>query len=117
MSNVGRLNFGVISDGTKHTISTTRRYNDGAWHHLVVSNGRAGMRMYVDGTLAVHSPSVYDPDDYTGFWQLGGDALAGWTPQSASLDFAGSLDEFAVYPSELDAATIAAHHSLAATNP
>jgi hypothetical protein len=117
MGNGGRLSFGVISDGTKHTISTTKRYNDGAWHHLVVSNGRAGMRLYVDGTFAVHSTSSYDPDDYTGFWQLGGDALAGWTPRSASLDFAGSLDEFAVYPYELDADTIAAHRRLAATNP
>ena len=71
------------------------------------------MRMYVDGSLVVRSASAYNPVDYTGFWQLGGDSVSGWTSAPTSQDFAGSLDEFAVYPTELSAATIAAHRSLA----
>jgi hypothetical protein len=108
----GRLIFGLVS-GSRRTVTTPQAYNDGDWHHLVVSNGAAGMRVYVDGSLVVRSLGVYNPLDYTGYWQLGGDALSGWPLIPTSLDFAGSLDEFAVYPSELDAATIAAHGTLA----
>ena len=111
MANNGRLVMGLRS-GSNRTITTSRSYNDGAWHHLVATQGSSGMRLYVDGTLNVRSSQSYDPVDYTGYWQLGGDTLSGWSTAPSSLDLAGSLDEFAVYPSELSAGTVALHHAL-----
>jgi hypothetical protein len=113
MTDDGRLIFGLYSVSGRRTIATTGSYNDGAWHHVAVSNGASGVRMYIDGTLAVRSLQTFNPANYVGFWQLGGDSLPGWVSAPTSLDFAGSVDEFAVYPRELDAATIDAQYSLA----
>ena len=49
------------------------------------------------------------PQDYTGYWRIGGDNT--WGGASTN-DFAGSLDEVAVYPAVLSAATVQAHYHL-----
>ncbi|MGH3383397.1 MAG: LamG-like jellyroll fold domain-containing protein [Nocardioidaceae bacterium] len=112
LTNQGRLVFGIYAGGTR-TLTTSRTYDDGDWHHLVVSNGPDGMRTYVDGSLVNSTGQTYNPTDYQGYWQLGGDALSGWPSAPSSLDFAGSLDEFAVYPTQLSSSTVRAHYQLA----
>ncbi|MET0580029.1 MAG: LamG-like jellyroll fold domain-containing protein, partial [Ilumatobacteraceae bacterium] len=108
MQDDGRLVFGTWT-GQTNTATTSAAYNDGAWHHVVATQSAAGIRLYVDGVLVGTNPQT-GAQDYTGYWRIGGDTTWG----SSSPWFAGSLDEFAVYGSALDAATIAQHHSVGA---
>ncbi|MFD3456516.1 LamG-like jellyroll fold domain-containing protein [Streptomyces sp. NPDC058691] len=110
MANDGRLVFGVYNGGTR-TVTTTGAYNDGAWHHVVATQGGDGMKLYVDGSPA-GSGTTTTSQDYAGYWRIGGDNLSGWPLQPASAFFAGQLDETAVYPLVLTAAQVADHHTL-----
>ena len=101
----GRLQFGTWS-GRMDLATSERAYNDGGWHHVVATQGRDGMRLYVDGTL-VGSNGQDRSDPYSGYWRIGGDnswAGSGWLQ--------GDLDEAAVYAKQLSAATVKAHHAL-----
>ena len=108
METDGRLTFGVWTGATT-TISSPASYNDGAWHHLVTTKSPTGMRMFVDGAqVASGAPAV--AEDFTGYWRVGGDTT--WGPQPW---FAGTIDEVAVYGTELTPAVIALHNSLGRT--
>ena len=111
MLNSGQLVFGV--NATPVTLTTPAAYNDGKWHHLVATQGNAGMRLYVDGQL-VGSNTTTTAQNYTGYWRVGGDA--GVTSTSAYL--AGTIDEVAVYSTALTPAQVRAHYraSAAAVN-
>ena len=111
MLNSGQLVFGV--NATPVTLTTAAAYNDGKWHHLVATQGSAGMRLYLDGQL-VGTNTTTTAQSYTGYWRVGGDA--GVTSTSAYL--AGTIDEVAVYATPLTAAQVRSHYraSAAATN-
>jgi PKD repeat protein len=106
MLDTGQLRYG-IRPGQQVTIDSPARYNDGAWHHVVVTQDSSGQRMYVDGA-PVASGSSPTPQAYDGYWRLGSDCT--WGGASTN-HFAGSLDEVAVYPTVLPAATVQAHHA------
>jgi hypothetical protein len=106
----GQLSFGVFS-GSARVVTSPQAYNDGRWHHVVATLGAGGQRLYVDGRLVAQNAAVTSAQAYSGHWRLGGDNLDGW-PSAGNRWFNGQLDEFAVYPSQLSAATIAAHHAL-----
>jgi PKD repeat protein len=105
MENDGRLTFGVWT-GTANTITTPAAYNDGAWHHMVATQGPSGMALYVDGVARGTHPQT-GAQAYTGYWRIGGDTT--WGPQPW---FAGTLDDVAVYSNVLSAATVAQHWQL-----
>ena len=105
MRNDGKLSFGVSSGG-QQTVVSPAAYNDGAWHHVVATQGPAGMRLYVDGIERGANAAVTTGASYTGYWRAGGDRC--WTGTSSSY-FAGTLDEVAVYPRALSASSIAQH--------
>ncbi|WP_068920838.1 LamG-like jellyroll fold domain-containing protein [Planobispora rosea] len=107
MQNDGKLNFGTYT-GAINLITTANAYNDGQWHHVVATQGPGGMALYVDGTPAGTNPQV-NAEGYTGYWRIGGDNLNGWPSRPSSDDFAGSLDEAAVYSTVLTAAQVAEH--------
>ncbi|MDX6312212.1 MAG: hypothetical protein QOF44_1676 [Streptomyces sp.] len=111
MTNNGRLAFGVYN-GTTTTLTTSSSYNNGAWHHVVGTQGSTGMRLYVDGAL-VGSNSTTANESYSGYWRVGGDNLNAWPNQPSSNFFAGQLDETAVYPSALTSTQVANHYALA----
>ncbi|MFG2299931.1 LamG-like jellyroll fold domain-containing protein [Actinacidiphila glaucinigra] len=111
MTNNGRLVFGVYT-GATNTVTSSAAYNNGAWHHVVATQGANGMRMYVDGTLVGSNPQT-SSENYTGYWRAGGDNLNGWPDQPSSGYFSGQIDETAVYPSVLSAAQVANHFALA----
>jgi hypothetical protein len=115
MQNSGRLSFGVYQGSVRHTVSSLAAYNDGRWHHAVVTFGPAGMQLYVDGARVASSTQPTSAEVYTGYWQLGFDSLSGWPNRPTSNYFAGRLDEFAVYPTQLSQVRISAHHSLGLT--
>ncbi|MDX2377461.1 PKD domain-containing protein, partial [Microbacterium sp. LRZ72] len=108
MQNSGRLTFGVYPGSTK-TISSPASYNDDEWHHVVATQGEAGMSLYVDGELVAGDASVTTAQSYTGYWRIGGDNTSGWPSSPTSSYFAGEIDEVAVYASALTAGQVSAH--------
>ncbi|MEV7631667.1 PKD domain-containing protein [Microbacterium sp. NPDC089318] len=106
MTDAGRIVFGTYT-GTTVTVTTEQAYNDGAWHHVVATQGPSGMRLYLDGTLMGQNPNS-QAENYTGFWHVGGDVT--WGP--GGNEFAGVIDEVAVYPVVLDPTAVADHYSL-----
>jgi PKD repeat protein len=106
----GRLRYGVSAD--RRTVESTQSYNDGQWHQVVATQGSNTMRLYVDGTL-VASRTNSTPQNYTGFWRVGTDNTWGGANTD---DFAGSIDEVAVYPRVLAAETISQHWQIGAPN-
>ena len=52
----GRLIFGVWT-GQTNTDHLAAAYNDGAWHHVVATQGADGMTLYVDGALVGTQPA------------------------------------------------------------
>ncbi|WP_246136334.1 LamG-like jellyroll fold domain-containing protein [Leekyejoonella antrihumi] len=102
----GKLNFGVYT-GATNIITSPASYNDGKWHYMVATQGPDGMTLYVDGQV-VATGTQTQAQSYTGYWRVGGD-----TSWSGNPFFAGSIDEVAVYSSELDAATVQAHYAAA----
>ncbi|MEU7552648.1 LamG-like jellyroll fold domain-containing protein [Streptomyces sp. NPDC044571] len=115
MTNTGRLVFGVYNGSTR-TVSTGLfdTYNDNKWHHVVGTQGPAGMALYVDGQ-SKGTLNVTDFQQYAGYWHVGGDNLAGWPTRPTSNFFAGQIDETAVYPKALTAAQVKNHFDLAKT--
>jgi hypothetical protein len=111
MRNDGRLVFGVYTGGTR-TITSPGSYNDGSWHHVVATQGSAGMALYVDGTR-VGTLGETGNQSYSGYWHVGGDNLNGWPNQPSSAYFAGQIDETAIYPSALSADQVVSHYTLA----
>jgi len=105
MLNNGQLSFGTYT-GVTNVITSSTSYNDGKWHQMVATQASDGMKLYVDGAL-VASGAVTGSQAYNGFWRVGGDNLASWPGQPTSNYFAGSIDEAAVYTSEVSAAQVA----------
>ncbi|MDP9417442.1 MAG: DNRLRE domain-containing protein [Actinomycetota bacterium] len=108
----GRLAFGTYS-GSYQIATTTAKYNDGAYHHVVATKGSGGLQLYVDGVRAAVNSSTATPNSYTGYWRVGGDNLTGWSGATGNGYFAGTVDEVAVYPRQLTATQAAAHYSAA----
>ncbi|WP_405896450.1 LamG domain-containing protein [Streptomyces sp. NBC_00727] len=111
MLNNGRLTFGTSNSGGQ-TVSTPGAYNDGAWHHVVATQGSGGMALYVDGQLRASNSRYTKNQNYTGYWRVGGDNLATWPNRPTSNFFAGQIDETAVYSTALSASRISAHYAL-----
>ncbi|MFT3798207.1 PKD domain-containing protein [Microbacterium sp.] len=108
MNKNGHLTFGVWT-GQTETIDTSSAYNDGSWHHVLATQGADGMALYVDGDL-VGTNSTTTPQSYTGYWHVGGDVTWGGN----AWEFAGDIDEVAVYPVELSASVAAEHYQIGA---
>lgn len=112
----GRVAFGVrTSGGPPVVITSTGRYNDGTWHHVVATRGAAGLALYADGARVASSANVSALTSYQGYWRVGGDGFAGWPGAPSSAYLQGRVDEVATYDNQLGAATVAAHYS--AGNP
>ncbi|WP_115789657.1 LamG-like jellyroll fold domain-containing protein [Arthrobacter silvisoli] len=111
----GKLVFGVAPGGTMQTIVSPAAYNDGAWHHTVVTLSSAGMKLYVDGAQAASSASVTTArSGYTGYWRFGDGDLTAW-PGAALSAFNGQVDNIAIYDTAaLTQAQILAHFQAAA---
>ncbi|MER5752801.1 LamG-like jellyroll fold domain-containing protein [Streptomyces sp. NPDC002088] len=120
MTDDGRLAFGTGGGGggpggggggTRTVVESTAAYNDGAWHHVVATQGADGITLYVDGA-AVGSNTAPASLSYSGYWRVGGDSLSGWTDNPTSAYFAGTVDETAIYPTALTADQVAGHYAL-----
>lgn len=110
MDNSGRLIFGA-HPGTVRTVTTTKSYNDGQWHHVAASLSSAGMTLYVDGLLVGADGGTTSSDDYQGYWRVGGDNLSGWPSVPTSNNFAGTIDDVAIYPTALTRTQVRDHYT------
>ncbi|MGN6427593.1 MAG: PKD domain-containing protein [Leifsonia sp.] len=109
MQDDGRLVFGTWT-GQANTITSPTPLNDNKWHYVVATQASDGMVLYVDGVSVGTNPQT-GAQAYNGYWRIGGDNTWG----SSSAYFKGTLDEIAVYSTELSAATVANHYSLGTT--
>ncbi|MDB5135222.1 MAG: C-terminal target protein [Mucilaginibacter sp.] len=106
MNNSGQLYFGAFP-GTAKTINTPASYNDGGWHHAVATlSGTNGSKLYVDGALIIQDATMTAVQSYAGYWRVGYGNLAGWPSAPTSYYFNGSLDDIAVYNSEISASQV-----------
>ena len=107
MLDSGQLEFGTWT-GQTNTITSSKAYNDGAWHQVVASQGANGLVLSVDGKSVGSNPQTA-AQAYTGYWRVGADNTWGGNTSSG---LAGSVDEVAIYSSVLSSADVAAHYSL-----
>ena len=117
MDGNGRIWFGVYNGGD-FVISSGTGLNDGAWHMAAATLGAAGMHLYIDG-VQVATNAQTSGEATTGWWRVGCGNLSGWSdgwtgpntpPASTTASnyvFRGSLDEAAVFTTQLTAAQIA----------
>ena len=109
----GKVRFGI---GTaKTTLASTAALNNGAWHHVVGTFGPGGngMKLYVDGVLQDSTKATPVPMP-TGYWRAGAEQMTGWAGNPDQY-FDGTLDELAVYPTELSQARVTAHRNAGLT--
>ncbi|KQS68791.1 PKD domain-containing protein [Modestobacter sp. Leaf380] len=111
----GRLSYTATAGtflGATVTLASPSAYNDGRWHHVVLTSGAGGTALYVDGRpVAADTRTV--GRSMTGWWRVGGDrggsGIGTW--------FAGRVDDVAVYPTVLSATQVSAHWAAAQTVP
>ena len=108
----GKLTYGGW--GSAKTLTTSAAYNNGAWHHLVITTGPSGSNqqsvIYVDG-VSVASGVTSAVTSYNGYWRIGFGALATGSGYPTSANFAGTIDNVAIYSTALTAARVAAHYA------
>jgi hypothetical protein len=109
MENSGRLVFGVYT-GSPVTVRSAGAYNNGAWHHVVATQGPAGMALYVDG-VRVGQNLTTGAQSYWGVWHVGGDNLSGWPNRPSSDFFGGQIDETAIYGTVLSSQQVLNHYA------
>ncbi len=110
MTDDGRLIWGSYI-GSAATVTSTKSYNNGAWHHAVGVIDSTGRQLYVDGQMVASSP-VTGAESGEGYWRLGGGNLNSWPNRPSSFYFNGDLDEFAIYSSSLSPAVVADHYAI-----
>jgi PKD repeat protein len=109
----GRLSFGVNS-GSRLTLRSPGRVDNGAWHHVVGTLGSNGMQLFVDGVRVANRTDVTSGQAYNGYWRIGADTLSGWPNRSllGGDRYTGAIDDVAVYPTVLSAAAVQDHYTV-----
>jgi len=105
----GKLTFATYV-ASAQSVRSTSTYNDGVWHHAAASLGAAGMKLYVDGVLVASNAGITTAGNYTGFWRWGGGTLANLPNRPTSDYLTGSVDEVAVYTTQLTDTAIRLHY-------
>jgi len=102
------LNTGVIrltlSYGSTFTIlNSTSTVNDGNWHNVTFTYSSSGMKIYIDGSLNVSNTVNVTPlTTATDNFLIGARRVSG----ALSNNFAGSIDEVAIFNTALSASKI-----------
>lgn len=109
----GRLSFGVNS-GSRLTLRSPGRVDNGAWHHVVGTLGSNGMQLFVDGVRVANRADITSGQAYNGYWRIGTDTLSGWPNRSilGGDRYTGAIDDVAVYPTVLSAAAVQDHYTV-----
>jgi hypothetical protein len=110
----GKLTFGVHPAGGFKTITSQASYNLGGWHHVAASLGASGLRLYVDGQIVGRDASTTTAGNYSGYWRLGYDNMAGWPTAPTSNFAAATLDEARVASRQLTDAEVTGDYTAGA---
>ncbi|MFJ7159803.1 LamG-like jellyroll fold domain-containing protein [Streptomyces sp. NPDC101118] len=105
----GRLR-GHLWDGTRGwpVMGSPAKVNDNAWHHVVITGGPAGQKLYLDGAQVGSRTGAVAPETLQYVFLGGGYSGPDWDGQTQGVRyFKGQLDEAAFYRKELDAQTVA----------
>ncbi len=105
MDNTGHLVWGVYDNSATDEITTTAAYNTGAWFQVVLEEGTAGAKLYVNDALVISNAAYTAGQNYTGYWHLGWGYEVGWPDLPTSGYLNGSLSEVAVIPTLLTGTT------------
>jgi hypothetical protein len=105
----GKLRFVTKSGTTVTSLVSSASVNDGAWHYAAASLGAAGMRLYLDGAL-VASNATTTAGNYAGYFRFGGATLTGFPSRPGNDYLIGTLDELAVYSTQLTDQQVAWHY-------
>jgi hypothetical protein len=105
-----RIAFGALPTATT-VRATTGAYNDGQWHHVAASLGAAGMKLYIDGALIATNAAHTTAGNYSGYWRWGGIPIGGWYLAPTTSYLTGTIDEVAVYPTQLTDNQVARHYA------
>jgi len=109
----GRIAFAVWPNATRSIFSPAgKNYADGKWHHVAASLSPQGMRLYADGALVAHDPSVTQAQNFRGYWKFGCGRFSEWrngddTPiNSTNTFFTGMMQFGAVHTTALNDAQV-----------
>jgi len=108
LDNSGHLIFGVYNN-TTYTITSSGKYNDGAWHQVVGTLSANGMALFVDGKKIGINGGTTVGQPYSGYWRIGGDNLSGWPAAPTSKYLSGTIDDVAIYPAALTLSQVKQH--------
>jgi len=109
MTNSGTLSLGLRpTTSTVKSSTTSRAYNDGAWHHVVATfSSTAGVVLYVDGATVLTDTSSKTAQSAAGYWRVGYVPLSGFASAPTSPWFAGQVDGTAIYNNSAQTASAA----------
>ena len=109
----GKVSF-VVKPSAFVSVRSTNSYNDGNWHYAAATLGpTGGTRLYVDGVVVATDSNTSAATITPGYWRWGGVYLYNGSayPNRPTSDYlVGSIDEVAIYTSELTAQQIARHY-------
>ena len=98
MSDDGRLHFFVENSGAPVELSSTGTYNDGTWHHVVVTVGAYAKIRIDDGLEDITDPTALSLDSVSGYWVYGGIELpAGLSDPPSDPYLITAFDELRYY--------------------
>ena len=109
MDGSGTVYFGIWL-GWSATVQSSQGFNDGAWHHVVATDGPNGLSLFLDGQQVGSRSDATGGQDYSGYWRVGGDST--WAGDNY---FDGQIDDVAIYPTVLSADQVSAHHDVGQT--
>ncbi|AMD86746.1 hypothetical protein AXF14_02930 [Actinomyces radicidentis] len=111
MDSAGRVRFGVYPGSVKALQSGTG-YNDGQWHLVTATLGKAGTALYVDGKKVASDSRVTSAQSFNGYWTLGVGTTSGWPGSVYDRSLEGSVDGVTVYPTQLTDQQVSDHYGL-----
>jgi hypothetical protein len=98
----------LIISGVQRLLNTAPALSATGWHHLVATWASGDLiRLYVDGVLSVASSAFAGTLDAS----TGGVCLGAFNTAAPSLFFTGSLDEAAIFTTQLSATQVATHYA------
>lgn len=106
MNAAGTLAFNITAG--QDILTTTGKYNDGQWHHALLTWDGTTQTLYIDGVSVKSGAAGTLPPSFSGYWRAAFTDANG----NASNKFNGSLALFAAYPGTVLTAAQALNHFL-----
>ncbi|WP_457254535.1 PKD domain-containing protein [Pedococcus sp. P5_B7] len=95
---------------TVRSVRSARTVNDGQWHHVAATLGAAGISLFVDGRRVGRDQTPVSMLDFAGYWRILADQTSGLPNRPSNGALNGSIDELAVYPTQLSQSQLQAHY-------